>query len=187
MTNLRLFVAVDVPAEIRTVLDTQLTPARSTLPAGRWSPVENWHITLKFLGSTPESRLPWVEERIALAARVRAPFRSRILGMGTFPTGRRRARVLWAGLDDPEDAFAGLSAALDASMAPEFEIERRSPTPHLTVARWDPPAQMPNEMPQVDSPAFVVDRLVLYRSHLRRPAPVYESLTAFPLGASDPG
>ncbi|MFB3737542.1 MAG: RNA 2',3'-cyclic phosphodiesterase [Candidatus Velamenicoccus archaeovorus] len=181
---LRLFVAVDVPDEVRTLIGDALAPLRERYPRARWVPLQNQHVTLKFLGRTWPRLLDLVRRRVGSVAGRSAPFAARVEGMGAFPSARR-ARVLWAGLDDPAGAMASLAAGLDEALASEFEPERRAFTPHLTVARFDPPVAV-EEVPELASAPFEVDRLVLYRSRLQRPAPVYEVLEAFPLGGGGP-
>ena len=93
--------------------------------------------------------------------------------------------MLWAGLDDPGGRLAALAADLEGALATEFEPEKRAFTAHLTVARFVPPVQLDGEeiaAADVASEPFAVDRLVLYRSHLRRPAPIYEPMGEFALG-----
>jgi 2'-5' RNA ligase len=92
--------------------------------------------------------------------------------------------VLWAALDDPAGRFDALAASLEDAFEKEFPREKRAFTPHLTVARFDPPVDL-GELLQdagVGSDSFPADRVVLYQSTLRRPAPVYEALATFPLG-----
>lgn len=179
---LRLFVAVDVPEDVRRVIAEAFAPWRERFPKARWAPQENWHLTLKFLGSTWPRLADWVHEAVAAAASEHAPFPTRIDGLGCFPNARR-ARVLWAGLADPEGRFPALAASLDAALAREFEPEKRAFTPHLTVARSDPPLTLPEGFAQTPlrTETFTIDRLILYRSHLQRPAPRYEVVGALPL------
>jgi 2'-5' RNA ligase len=179
---LRLFVAVDVPGDIRTGLADHVAPLREAL-GGRWTPPENWHVTLKFLGRTWPRLLDWVIQRCEEAATAGEAFESSIEGLGAFPTGRR-ARVLWAGLEDGEGRFGALAAALEDALGAEFDTEKRAFAPHLTVARFQPPVAVQDAIDgiSVRSHPFAVDRLVLYRSHLQRPAPRYEVLREFPLG-----
>jgi 2'-5' RNA ligase len=79
-----------------------------------------------------------------------------------------------------------LAGALDDALEAEFEPERRAFRPHLTVARSDPPIPLPASFAETDlaSDAFPIDRVVLFRSHLRRPAPRYEPLAEFPLSGA---
>ncbi len=181
---LRLFVAVDVPADVRDLVEEAVSPIRERYPRAKWVPKQNQHVTLKFLGSTWPRLVDWVLESIGSVSRASEPFGSRVLGIGAFPKPGR-ARVLWAGLDDPEGRAAALAATLEHALEREFKREKRAFTPHLTVARFDPPVSIGEELRAASglgSEAFPVDRLVLYRSHLQRPAPVYEALREFRLG-----
>jgi RNA 2',3'-cyclic 3'-phosphodiesterase len=181
---LRLFVAADVPPEVIRQLKEAIEPLRDEISAGRWTVPENWHVTLKFLGSTYPRLLSWVKGSVAEVAGAHPRFATSLDGLGAFPTPRR-ARVLWAGLDDPAPGFASLAASLEDALEREFKRERRPLTPHLTVARFDSPRSVAEALGRTEEPrseAFSVDRVVLYRSHLRRPAPIYEPLEEFLLG-----
>jgi RNA 2',3'-cyclic 3'-phosphodiesterase len=183
---LRLFAAVEIPEDIRGALAEAVLPVRERFPKARWVPIQNQHVTVKFLGSTYPRLVEWVTGSISTVAGRHAPFPTRVEGLGTFPSGRK-ARVLWAGLDDGDGRLERLAAALDEALAREFAPEKRAFTPHLTVARFDPPAPLDPLEVAFESEPFEIDRIVLFRSHLRRPAPVYEPLEIFPLGsARDP-
>ncbi|MGH2529074.1 MAG: RNA 2',3'-cyclic phosphodiesterase, partial [Actinomycetota bacterium] len=160
-----------------------VAPSRDRYPRAKWVPKQNQHVTLKFLGSTWPRLVEWVTRTVEGVAGASVSFESRVTGLGAFPTPRR-ARVLWAGLDDPEGRMGSVAAALDEALAKEFEPEKRAFTAHLTVARFAPPVPLEDDLSATElrTDAFPIDRLVLYRSHLQRPAPVYESLAEFPLG-----
>ena len=81
--------------------------------------------------------------------------------------------------------MAGLAARIEGELLEEFPAETRTFHPHLTVARSDPPLTFPPEFAETPllSQDWEVDHVILFRSHLRRPAPVYEPLASFPLGA----
>jgi RNA 2',3'-cyclic 3'-phosphodiesterase len=182
---LRLFVAVDLPPDVRADLAGQTAALHGRVAGARWTPPENWHVTLHFLGRTWPRLLGWVVERVAEAAASTAPFRSSVRGIGAFPSWRR-VRVLWAGLADEAGAFAGTAGAVQEALSQEFRPEDRAFAPHLTLARLNPPAPVdPADVGDLrPSRDFEVRRLVLYRSHLRRPAPVYEPLESFTLGGA---
>jgi 2'-5' RNA ligase len=178
---LRLFVAFDVDEAALDAIEEAESALRSAHPRARWVPRANRHVTLKFLGATYPRLVDWVHERVASAAGRSSPVTTRLTGLGAFPNARR-ARVLWAGLEDPGDALVRIAASLDEELAREFRIEKRAFTPHLTLARFDPTVALEGlDAAEVVSEAFTVDRIVLYRSHLRRPAPIYEPLAAFAL------
>lgn len=177
---LRLFVAVEVPQEVRATVAEAVEPLRERFPKARWVPTENQHVTVKFLGRTWPRLLEWVKTCVGDVAAGHAAFETRIDGLGAFPNVRR-ARVLWAGVEDTGSMFVTIAGALDDAFAREFEPEKRAFTPHLTVARFEPPVPVGDLAADRADETFVVDRLVLFRSHLRRPAPVYEHLGTFPL------
>ena len=181
---LRLFVAADVPPGTRESVAAALAPVREMFPLARWVPPGNWHVTLKFLGATYPRLSDWVRERVGETARGCAPFTMRAWGLGSFPSPTR-ARVLWVGLEDG-GAMATVAEALDVALAEEVPRETRPFAAHLTVARSDPPLRLPAgfcDGIEVVADPFPVREIVLYRSHLRRPAPVYEPLARLPLGS----
>lgn len=172
----RLFVAVEVPRDVRQALVACVEPLKAQLPRARWVPPANQHLTLKFLGPTWPRLVGWVGEVVAAVAARHGAFDVALGGLGVFPN-ERKARVLWAGLDDAEGRLAAIAADLDDALASAFEAEQRDFTPHLTLARLDGrgPIDLSAAAPP---PALVVPvrGLVLIRSHLRRPAPTYEHL-----------
>jgi 2'-5' RNA ligase len=177
---LRLFVALEIPDPVRALVEEAVAPLTERHPSARWVPRQNQHVTLKFLGSTWPRLVDWVRAAIEEVAAARGRFEVGVAGLGAFPS-ERRARVLWAGLDDADGRMRDLAAALDEALRREFAPEKRAFTPHLTLARFDPPVRL-DALPAAASAPFAVDRLVLFESHLRRPAPIYEPLATFQLG-----
>ena len=180
---LRLFVAIDIPDDVRALVEQGIGPIRERYPRGRWVPTRNQHVTLKFLGTTWPRLLEPVTQAVGEAAAAHRSFETRVAELGAFPSARR-ARVLWVALEDAAGRLAKVAASLDERLAKDFPPEKRGFTPHLTVARFEPPVPLEDQIGDLglESRPFPVDWLVLYRSHLRRPAPVYERLAAFPLG-----
>jgi 2'-5' RNA ligase len=182
---LRLFVAAEVSEEAKRVVARAIEPLREAHPKARWVPEENWHVTLKFLGRTWPRLRGWVGEQVSAVAEASVPIQTGLTHLGAFSSSRR-ARVLWVGLEDPEGAFARLAGDLDRALAREFRAETRVFKPHLTVARSDPPLRLDPGSLDAALPVvrFVVNRMVLFRSHLGRPAPRYEALERFAFSSS---
>jgi 2'-5' RNA ligase len=179
---LRLFVALEIPEGAKDVAEAAFAPWRDVFPKARWVPRENLHVTLKFLGRTWPRLTEWVPEQVEAAAADLSPFTARLRGVGSFPSAKR-GRALWAGFDDI-GPLAALAAEIEASLADEFPAETRPFHPHLTVARSDPPLKLPAAYSDTElrSDEWEVGHIVLFRSHLGRPAPRYEPLARFPLG-----
>ena len=125
---------------------------------------------------------PWVGESVGPIAAAYPPATLQVRGLGAFPS-TQRARVLWAGIDDPAGVLTGLVADLETGLAEAFRPEVRRFHPHLTVARSEPPLRLPEAFAgtTLESEAFVVDRVVLFRSHLGGRSPKYEPLGTFAL------
>jgi 2'-5' RNA ligase len=183
---LRLFVAVEIPEAVKEAVEEAFAPWRKAFPKARWVPRENLHVTLKFLGRTWPRLVDWVPEQVEAAAVDVSPFVAKLRGVGSFPSAKR-GRALWAGFADDEPIGA-LAAEIEAALADEFPAEKRPFHPHLTVARSEPPLKLPTAFSatELESDEWDVDHVTLFRSHLRRPAPLYEPLARFPLGAGRP-
>jgi RNA 2',3'-cyclic 3'-phosphodiesterase len=129
---LRLFVAVEVPRS-----EQQAAAGLCTgLPRARWANPHQLHITLRFLGNTPEDRLPEIRRRLAT---VTSPgFQLALHGVGVFPPAARRPRVLWLGLE-PQAPLRELKRAVDGALGYLTPLEAGADaaefTPHLTLAR----------------------------------------------------
>jgi 2'-5' RNA ligase len=181
--KLRLFVAISVPDEVRDRIDHEAAPLKERWPRARWIPVENQHVTLKFLGWTPSDRLEAVSEAIQIVARSHGPSDVSVTGLGAFPS-ERRVRVLWVGLDDPGSLLTRLASDLEKAFDPlGYPAEGRAFTPHLTLARFKVPERPKEPLPELQGgwEPFPVERLELYRSRLHPKGARYEMMEPFDL------
>jgi 2'-5' RNA ligase len=178
----RLFVAVDVSAEVRRALDEALRPLRELAPGARWTAPEKWHLTLQFLGGVDAQRLGELAQGLGQAALASHPFALQLSGAGTF--GRPgHDTVLWAGAAEGALPLERLARGVGAVLAPlGFPPEARPFAPHLTLARaqdgrrGDPHlAAVAAALRGWKGPTCTVDRLVLYES---TPAGAYLSRLA---------
>jgi 2''-5'' RNA ligase len=178
-----LFVAIELSSQQLDLLARAIEPWQTEFPRLRWVPRENQHVTMKFLGSTYPRLSSWVEERIGEVASAHPPFRTSLTSLGVFPAPGR-ARVLWAGLDDRRGRMAEIALALEQALSAEYKPEIRAFSPHLTLARSEQPVSLPAGFAStvLEAGPFTVERLVLFRSHIQRPAPRYERLREFALG-----
>jgi RNA 2',3'-cyclic 3'-phosphodiesterase len=160
----RLFVAVEVPEEVHGAIDRAVAPWREVL-AARWVPARNRHVTLRFLGAVAADRIALVEAALTTAASSSGRARTRLTGLGAFPSPGR-ARVLWVGIDDAPGRLAAIAHALDGALLSDFPPEPRPLRPHLTLARCDPAVRLPATFVDtaVEPVPFEVRRLVLFES-----------------------
>jgi 2'-5' RNA ligase len=183
--SVRLFVAVDVPDDVKAGVAGVIEPFRDRIPGARWTRRDGWHVTLKFLGATWPRMVEPVKGAVTEAAGRFAPFQTSMTEIGAFPSARR-ARVVWAGLADPEGRFAEIVTQLDDLLKEDFTPEDREFTPHLTVARLQTPRALDEFAPElpglsVSSRPFDVTGLVLYQSHVSRQGATYEPVAEAPL------
>ena len=183
--RLRLFVGIRVPTSELEWLAEQTEGLRRLWPDARWIPLDNQHVTLKFLGPTAADRLEAVGTIVATAARGVSPPTLTLAGLGAFPT-RTRARVLWVGLDEQDGVLARLADDLATAFeALGYAAERRPFRAHLTLARFKVPQRVSGYLDDVavaDRPAFEVSDLHLFRSLLHPRGARYEVVASFPLG-----
>lgn len=177
---MRLFVAVDLPPDVKAAAGTVIERLRPVAPEAKWVPEENLHVTIAFLGETP--LVEEISAAVDSAAASLRPFSSALNGLGTFPSARR-ARVVWLALDG-EPGYGAVAAAVWRELRPlGFEPEGRAFAAHLTIARLRAPAPF-TATTEVPSLGFDVDALTLFRSRLARPAPTYEPVRMAPFGGA---
>jgi 2'-5' RNA ligase len=140
--NVRLFVALEIPAAVRDNLAAQIETLRDLSAKvadkrPRWVRPENLHVTLKFIGEVSPTKLDRIRSALS-AIRSDAPVNLQFRGLGFFHN-EDRASVLWAGLDASAN-LASLAGDIDRTLESQgIARERRAFTPHLTLARIEPP------------------------------------------------
>ena len=187
----RLFVAIELPDEIRAALAALQDELRRHVPEGlRWVRPEGIHLTLKFLGETPAEKLPAIQDALERAAGASRPHALSLGGLGTFGSGSR-PQVLWIALDGDVDATSALQQQVEGGLEPlGFSRERRPFAPHLTLARVRPesaraaaaPLRGALEAVQPPRGEMQVRELALIRSFLSPGGAVYQAVATFPLG-----
>jgi 2'-5' RNA ligase len=188
--SLRLFVAVDLPEQVRGGLGRlQEELRRRDLSDLRWASPRGIHLTLKFLGETPAGKVSAITEALASAIRGRPGFHLALGEPGTFG-GRRGPRVLWLDVVGDIEPLRGLQTAVEEALADVgFPPDERGFSPHLTLARVRQPApagtgeRVARALEAVTPPQaeFDVREVVLMRSTLQPGGAVYERLAVFPL------
>jgi len=149
------------------------------VPGARWVPKENLHLTLAFLGRVDDERVGEISAAVADALQGHVDFSVRLGELGAFPSVKR-ARVVWAGLDDPTQGLAGLADSVGGALEPlGFQREARAFRPHVTLARLKTPARVEMNA-NLEPISFPVDRISLFESRLGRPHAVYSEAATYP-------
>jgi 2'-5' RNA ligase len=134
----RLFIAINFPALLRTNLHEATKPLRDAAPTAKWVDTDRLHLTIRFLGQQPESTVAPLVDALRAVGKRFDPIALELGGLGAFPN-LRRPRVVWMGVKgdpklellhhDVETACGELG----------FEVEGRPFRPHLTLARAGDP------------------------------------------------
>jgi 2'-5' RNA ligase len=128
----RLFLAIPIPPELA-ARASEILP--TSLPALRRVKPENLHVTLAFLGHTPDERLEDVAAAAADAATLVSPFALSFDRLGRFPE-RGRPRVVWLGIAEGEASVVELGVGVYAGLRSRgLPFDDRPLAPHLTLAR----------------------------------------------------
>jgi RNA 2',3'-cyclic 3'-phosphodiesterase len=188
---MRLFTGIAIGAEVLNALEQAMRELRPLAPLN-WSPVENLHITSKFIGEWPEQRLGEMTQALG---EVHAPaaftvaFPVTVARFGYLPNPHN-PRMLFAGVQaGPE--LGDLARLTEDALAPlGVAREERAYTPHVTLARiGNKPIgalrQHIANMKNADFGTFQVAEFHLYLS-TNRPGgsgSVYKALATFPLGS----
>lgn len=126
-----MFIALAPPDHAKEELARELRTAYGTHPHMRWNRVEDWHITLAFLGELPAETVPLLRPPLAKIAADHQPPRLALRGGGTFDS-----RVLWSGVDGDLDELHVLAADVRTAVRNRGVVfEDRPLRPHLTLAR----------------------------------------------------
>jgi 2'-5' RNA ligase len=152
-----------------------------------WVAPENFHVTVKFLGSVDDTRVQSVIDALHTAAHGHAPFDLEVGGLGAFPTATR-ARVLWAGLLAGLAPLAALAGSVEEALSGlGFPRENRAFSPHITLARVREPARAPALAEALNAGSsrrfgrVAVPAMALMRSDLSPKGARYSVLASIPL------
>ncbi|HYW74391.1 MAG TPA: RNA 2',3'-cyclic phosphodiesterase [Pyrinomonadaceae bacterium] len=197
MTTYRIFIAIEIPSSIRRLLTDYIEQLRGEFPETRasWSREDNLHLTLKFLGDVPVTRIPDLAAACTDAAGTLGPFELAISTTGTFPP-HGKPKVLWVGVGDAQPVpasrqnLSSLQASLESACAAHgFAREERTYHPHLTIARLREAkksrALAERHRQLVVGPRnFQVSEIVLFRSELSSRGSKHTALSRHELAAA---
>jgi RNA 2',3'-cyclic 3'-phosphodiesterase len=190
MRPMRLFIAVDVAAEVAARAGRIAGRLREAGVEAAWVPTDRMHLTLHFLGDdVDDADLHKICVAVDDAAATVPPFRLECGGVGVFPDARR-PRVAWLGVREGNAELVALHAALASRLAPlGFPPEARVYRPHLTLGRFRGGRDAAGPGSDVllaalaacrdaEGGSTAVQRVCLYESRLAREGAAYDRLHA---------
>jgi 2'-5' RNA ligase len=130
-----LFIGIGLSPDCRRAIAGAVSPLREKGVPVSWTPEHNLHLTLKFLGKTPASRVNELAGLMAKAGRGIPPFLLRVEEAGAFPS-LRAPRILWIGIREPLELVRKLHQNMENALSGAgFPRDERPFHPHVTVGR----------------------------------------------------
>ncbi len=152
----------------------------------RWVPSENFHLTLKFLGNTPEEKISTISEVISNTVTSFKPINVKIVKSGVFGS-KYKPRVIWFGIEE-NNQLQKLGMELFNNLNDVgFPKDRQNFVPHLTIGRITKIADKQlfnNEFRKVSNmflQSTTIDKVILFESILTSKVPEYNVIESFSL------
>jgi len=188
MDDIRSFIAIEVPQELKSRMEEVQRELRRTEADVKWVRPDAIHLTLKFLGSIRQEDVERISQAVRPVIGLCQPFEVCIQGMGCFPN-LRNPRVVWVGVDRGKESLASLKEQIEKRMTElSFPLEDRPFSPHLTLGRVRSLrgkadlSQAVESRKGVEVGIFQAREVVLFRSELKPSGAVYTKLREFPMG-----
>jgi 2'-5' RNA ligase len=190
MSLLRAFIAVEIPLEVRQGVCHATSDLQKKVGSlVRWVPMENMHLTLKFLGDISPANVEILTQMLQAETDLFNCFDLDLDGLGSFPN-LKRPRVIYIGIQAPASLKTLQRGIESASRRLGYESEERGFSPHLTIGRVKQNVTATEqqtirralEETRIDSLGTArVHSVHLYKSDLKPTGSVYTRLFSAPL------
>jgi RNA 2',3'-cyclic 3'-phosphodiesterase len=151
-----------------------------------WVNTENLHLTLKFFGDTPETKIESITDSLLAASKLNHSFTFTITGLGSFGS-QRFPKIIWLGIENSLDIIELYNSVNDHLKPLGYLPDKPNFKPHLTIGRIKKLRQV-ELLHQLETKYenFVfqnvrVENFALYQSILKPTGPVYKTLETFEL------
>ncbi len=185
---MRLFVAIELSEAVRAAMERAQQSLANVDRQVRWTPPEQLHLTLKFLGEVADASVPAVCDAGKQAVAGVSALRMSFAGFGCFPPGGR-VRIVWAGLSEPSGELARCQDSLDGAFE-AFGVarEQRAYSPHVTIGRVREDSSgggLRRAVAELSAGPIeqVADSIVMMQSVVSRGGAVYTPIARWPLAA----
>ena len=179
---IRTFVAVPIPdsvIELQNSLRSTIHPKRGRI---KWLRPDQLHLTLKFIGDTPESSFDDIRSLLYCIANKIRPIQLEIKKTGCFPK-KERPRFMWAGISGETGKLNNLVNDIQSGLdLLGFYNDEKPYHPHITLGRARYPQKHTPNLSQfletVYEPIpFVIEKFQFISSELFPNGPVYTILS----------
>ncbi len=183
---MRLFIAVELEKDVIDALCSLHEELKGKADEMRFVPLQNLHLTLFFLGNTPENKLAEISKALQSLGENNLPFKLEFSNRLETFDAKNPARVVWVGVKSDLPALRKLQAMIAATMHKMgFLRTEKTYIPHITVGR-DVHFKDEyiikgnnNNMFKAKIPQMLVDKISLIESSLENGKRIYKTLARF--------
>lgn len=178
---IRLFIALDLPKEVKTYLSQIIEDMKSKGANIKWVTADNIHLTMKFLGNTEPSKVDLIKNALNNTIKITKPIETNLSILGGFPN-LNKPRVIWIDIEKNRELIIRTAKDIETSLTDVgFETENKKFTPHLTLGRVK---DLQNfeildsylQNLQLKPFDFIFESLSLIKSTLTQQGPIYKKL-----------
>jgi 2'-5' RNA ligase len=182
---MRLFIAIDLDDGIKENIKNLTADLKRSMQGVKWVRDEGIHITLKFLGEVPESKVEMITKTLEQVSTRYEALDIEICHLGRFPE-RGDPRIIWVGALESTGILKDLALDIEKELGKiGFEREKRSFKPHVTLGRVrrgrgsGKISSLMLENKVISFGSFQAKHIYLIRSILRPDGARYEKIGTF--------
>ena len=186
---IRTFLAVPLPNEVKGKKNMFFSTIDQSKVQINWIKSQNLHLTLKFIGYTPENLFGEIVSDLSEIFKNQKPFSISVKDTGCFPSPERPS-TLWMGIDGNTNPLKNLVLNIENTMEKlGFPRAGKKFYPHITIARIKYPQKLTPDIQiflksHYDPIDLTNDRVQFLASELLKTGTLYSTIKSFPLGES---
>jgi len=183
---LRTFVGITAPSEVRNIKQMLISTMENDKADIRWVKHSNLHLTVKFLGYTPEDDIATLCSDIDNLVKKHNPFNLSITGTGCFPNTMKPS-VLYLDVSGDHKPLSLIVNEAEELFSNRGYPKMKDPfIPHITIARIKYPQKFTPDITSFlnssyDGIDFPVNHLQFFSSEILPEGVFYNLLGTFPL------
>ena len=183
---LRTFIAISAPFAVKNIKQMLISTMESSKADIKWVRHNNLHLTIKFLGFTPEDEIQNISDQIKNLVKSHSPFHLSVSGTGSFPN-KIKPSVLFLGIDGDLKSLNSLINETEQIFVKNgYPKLNNNFHPHITLARIKYPQKHNPDITSFlnsyyDSIDFPVNHLQFFSSEILPEGVFYNLLGTFPL------
>jgi RNA 2',3'-cyclic 3'-phosphodiesterase len=131
---MRVFIAIEFSKEIKEYIYRVQQDIKISIEKGNFSNMENFHLTLKFIGELSQDKILSLKQAIEKTASSAVSFKLNTDTIGFFPRGNKK--ILWMALAEEDNLLEKLFLSLEGELEKiGIKKEERPFSPHITLVR----------------------------------------------------